>query len=523
MQQNKFRILSEYIEFFAQKNGEKTAVIYDNVKLTYCELEKQTNQFAAFISSLDIVPGDRVILKLENSIRFVIAFFGCIKSGLICVPIHPATPNKKLEYIVKNCKASLCITNSRIDSEDELPIRSFIYTEEDDFVSEPIPSYRWNQVMNSKAIYEKREISEKETAVIIYTSGTTGDPKGVVEPHENILFVVDAINKELKNSDTDVILCGLPLSFDYGLYQLFLSFSAGATLVLVNDFSVPMAIPKILKDYHITGFPLVPSIAAALLNSRLLDRIQLPDLRYITSTGDIFPLAHIDALKSLLDHVKIFPMYGLTECKRVSILTESENIKYRASVGKPLTGTEVYVIDHDGEKLPPNHIGELVIEGNHVMNGYWEDREETDQKFYFDLDSGKKRLYSGDLFQMNEEGYLYYIGRNELVIKCRGFRVSPIQIENVIYDMKGIKEVCIFGVENEHMGQEITGVVVSEEASITEGDIVTHCKNYLERETIPKNLIISQEPLPKTKNGKIDRQYIKHNYCRQKATLEKVK
>lgn len=508
-----FQIVSNLLENQAINNPDKTAVIQKDKGVDYSTLNKKANQFANFLAQCGVKAGDRVVIKGENSLNMVIAIFGCLKAGAVFVPLHPETTDKKLDYIVKNCEAKILITNTDVrdiylNSLETVIFFSGIYSAENRY---NIPAYTFEQAFTCSDAKAKLDLTGKSIAAIIYTSGSTGYPKGVVEPHESILFATSAINKVLKNTAEDIILCGLPLSFDYGLYQLFLAFEVGATIVLEKDFSIPLTIPRILFQHNVTGFPLIPSLAAMLLNTGLLERVELPKLRYITSTGDVFPSAHIKRIMELFPNVTVFPMYGLTECKRVSILPEGLIKGHENSVGKPLPGTEVFVVDSQRKRLPPGDIGELAVEGPHIMAGYWNDVEETSQRFHFDESKGKVTLYTKDLFKIDSDGFLYYAGRNEMLIKCRGHRVSASEIETIIAKVDGVREVGVVGLEWPVTGQVICACVSCKDSRdvIPPDAIMKICREHLIAEVCPQYIFIIESPLPKTENGKINRIKIK--------------
>lgn len=509
-----FQLVAELLEFQARDNPTKVAIIQKNKKMNYYSLNEKANQFANFLLKIGVETGDRVVLKGENSIDLIIAIFGCVKAGAVFVPLHPETADVKLDYVIKNCEAKVLITNSEVENiHPNQSLKTVIlFSDNHTTVSYKSNSaYLWKQTLMFETTEVRRDLTGRNIAAIIYTSGSTGYSKGVVELHENILFATTAINRVIKNTAEDVILCGLPLSFDYGLYQLFLSFEVGATIVLEKNFSIPMAIPKLLLDYNVTGLPLIPSLAAMLLSTGLLERIELPNLRYITSTGDVFPSTQIKRFGELFAHVTVFPMYGLTECKRVSILPKGQINGHEQSVGKPLPGTKVFVVDSKGKKLPPGDIGELVVEGPHVMAGYWGDDEETSQRFRFDDATGKVLLYTKDLFKMDCDGFLYYVGRDEMIIKCRGHRVSAAEIETTIARFDGVREVGVVGIEWPVVGQEICVCVSCKDShEVTIESIRECCKQHLIAEICPKYVFTIESPLPKTENGKIDRRQLKN-------------
>jgi len=356
-----------------------------------------------------------------------------------------------------------------------------------------------------------------DLAMIVYTSGSTGFPKGVVMTHQNVVAAATSITTYVENTPDDIILSVLPLSFDYGLYQLLMSMKVGATLVLEKSFTFPAVVLQKLTREKITGFPLVPTIAAILLQMKDLAPGMYPNLRYITNTAAALPPAHIQRLQDLFPTTRIFSMYGLTECKRCTYLPP-EQLKVRpSSVGVAIPGTEAYVVDDRGERVAPGVVGELVIRGAHVMKEYWENPEATNRMLRPGPFPWEKVLYTGDLFRTDEEGYLYFVGRKDDIIKSRGEKVSPKEVENVLYALGGVREAAVIGVPDPILGSAIKAVlVVDPEAKLSDRDVVAHCAKNLEDYMVPK-LVEFRSELPKTDTGKIRRSEVQAEALRQAA------
>jgi amino acid adenylation domain-containing protein len=455
--------------------------------------------------------GDRVILYGVNSDRLVTALFGILKAGAAFVPVHPETSIAKLEFILQDCTPSAIVADRNLLERQDSPIKNstqpiLLTSDSYNFDENDGKIKSWKVLEAYLDCQPDVKITSDDLAAIIYTSGSTKDPRGVIEPHRQIIFASTAINAVIQNNKEDKVLCGLPLSFDYGLYQIFLTFQVGATLILEKDFSVPLSIPRILKLNDVTGFPGVPSVFAMLLRSRLLERVELPNLRYITSTGDIFPVPHIRWLKELFPHTTIFPMYGLTECKRVSIMPKGQWDSHEFSVGQALPGTQVFIVDEDGKEVPSGIIGELVIRGTHVMAGYWNVPEETSRRFRYNSLTGEILLHSGDFFKKDQDGFLYFVGRDDTLIKSRGHRISPSEIESFLCGLNGIAEAAVVGIPDAIQGESVCAYVsLNNTHKITEADIIEACKHGLSLAARPQHVLIFDSALPKTSNGKLDR------------------
>lgn len=511
----KANLVSDFLEWNAAYNPDRIAIVWEGQKWTYAFLNAQANRVGHWLRETGVRSGDRVVLCGHNTPHLVASLFGVLKAGAIAVPLHPRTSLAALAFIVRNCVPAAIITESDLvrlffqscRGED----KPLLVTSTTGSVSPwEGAATSWDMLGSLPDEPPVKDVSPDDLALIIYTSGSTADPKGVMEPHRQVVFAVQAINAVLRNTSEDVVLCGLPFSFDYGLYQIFLAFQAGARLVLERDFSFPLAIPRILKEQGVTGFPGVPSLFAVLLRSRLLERVELPQLRYITSTGDIWPPAHIRALRNILPHVTIFPMYGLTECKRVSIIPQGYLDGHETSVGLPLPGTNVFVVDEKGQEVPRGMVGELVVRGPHVMLGYWNDPAETARRFWFDSSTGERFLRTGDLFRIGEDGFLYFVGRKEMFIKSRGQKVSPTEIESVVSEIPGVAEVAATGIPDPVMGEAVCVFIVPTDAGvITPESVAQRCAQTLPPAAWPRHVFLLESALPRTMHGKIDRMQVR--------------
>lgn len=509
-------LLQGLLEWQAERNPDNVALICDGREQRYRCLDAQANRIGHWLRQSGVAPKDRVLLFGPNQDRLVAALFGILKAGATCVPVHPQTPTRKLEFILQDCSPKAIVTDSQL-----LDAHQCIGSHCGQAVlltSDAQPARliggasfsSWNALNFLPEYPPDPGATSDDLAAIIYTSGSTKEPRGVMEPHRQILFATHAINAVLQNSADDVILCGIPLSFDYGLYQIFLAFEVGATLVLERDFAVPMNIPRLLRTHNVTGFPGVPSIFALLLRSRLLERVDLPDLRYITSTGDVLPPSHVRLLHELLPHVTIFPMYGLTECKRVSIVPAGQLDGRESSVGLPLPGTQVAVIDTDGREVTPGAVGELVVRGPHVMAGYWNDPVETKRRFRHEQRTAETSLYTGDFLWQDKDGFLFFVGRDGTFIKTHGQKVSPSEIEAFLCEIDGIAEAAVVGVPDQVLGESAwVYVYLSRAGCMTHADILERCKALLSPIERPRHIEILQCPLPKTAHGKTDRGYLR--------------
>ena len=327
--------------------------------------------------------------------------------------------------------------------------------------------------------------------------------------HYNMAASARSIGTYLENSPEDVVLSTLALSHGYGLYQVLTTFLAGGRVILEPSFAFPYKVLQRISEEGVTGLPIVPTIASTLLNLKDLCRFDLGALRYITNAAAALPVSHIRRLRAYFPHVKIYSMYGLTECTRVCYLPPAEITHRPTSVGIPMPNCEAFVVDGEGRKLGPNQVGELVVRGANVNQGYWAKPEETVRQFRPGRSRGDALLYTGDLFKQDEEGFLYFVARKDDLIKTRGERVSPREIEDVICDISGIAQAAVIGVPDEIFGQAIKAfVVLSTDYRVKKTDILNFCKKNIEPFMVPK-FIELRDFLPVTSSGKIDRKMLK--------------
>jgi acyl-CoA synthetase (AMP-forming)/AMP-acid ligase II len=342
-----------------------------------------------------------------------------------------------------------------------------------------------------------------DLAAIIYTSGSTGEPKGVMLTHRNMIAAASSIVSYLEMAADDVVLNVFPFSFDYGLYQMIMCILSGASLILEESFAYPAKVLKRIAEEKVTGFPGVPSVFSMMENMRDLSKFDFSSLRFVTNTAAALSLKNIRFLRRTFPAARIYSMYGLTECKRCSYLPPEDLEKKPLSVGIPIPNTEFWIEDEQGRRLGPNEVGMLVVRGATIMKGYWGKPEETERKLRPGPLPGELVLHTGDLCRIDEEGYLYFIGRTDDIIKTRGEKVAPKEIENVIHDIPGVREVAVVGVEDEVLGQAVKAYVTLEEGcGLTERDILAYCAGHLENYMQPKFVELRAE-LPKTSSGKI--------------------
>jgi long-chain acyl-CoA synthetase len=503
-----------FLEESARRLPDKVALVCGSSRVTYRELNELANRLAHGLGAAGVCRGDRVAVYLDNSVESVISIFAILKASAVFMMVNPTTKADKLAFILNNSRATAMITHAR----RQATVREIRATTPHTRTivlaggATSAPEEDGKTVVSLEALIEpsagpsakpENRCIDVDLAALVYTSGSTGHPKGVMLTHLNIVSAATSITTYLENTPADIILNVLPLSFDYGLYQVLMAFKVGGTVVLERSFTYPHEVLQRIVDEKATGFPIVPTISAILLQMDL-KKYDLSSLRYITNTGAALPTRHILELRSLVPHAKIYSMYGLTECKRVSYLPPDQIDLRPTSVGRGMPNEEVYVVDEEGTRLTSG-VGELVIRGSNVMKGYWEMPEETARVLKPGRLPGERVLYSGDIFRMDEEGYLYFIGRKDDIIKTKGEKVSPREVENVLYELPGVADAAVVGVPDAVLGHAIKAVLtLTDAAPLTEQDVLRHCAHRLEDFMVPK-IVEFRPSMPKTASGKIDK------------------
>ncbi|MBS4034534.1 MAG: acyl--CoA ligase [Ignavibacterium sp.] len=514
-------LVHEYLTLSANKFPDKPALLFNSEIYSYKKLDELTDNLAFSLIGLGVKRHDRVIIFGDNSAEVVIALYAVLKTGASFVLLNGSLKAPKLHFIIKDSSPSVIIAdikNSEVVRSTLEKIKSvpeviwFGDTSDNNTESKN----KWRDLItdtdvNQKITLEsrKRSVIDYDLSTLIYTSGSTGEPKGVMSSHNNMISAARSIISYIKNTPDDIVLTVLPLSFDYGLYQVIMCFMYGGTIVLERSMLFPLELIKKIESKKVTGFPIVPTLLVMLLKMETLKNYDLSSLRYISNTGAALPVEHIKAFRKLFHTVQIFSMFGLTECKRIAYLPPEDIDRKPGSVGKAMPNCEVFIVNENREFVKPNEIGELVVRGTNVMRGYWNSQDLSEKVYKDGWFHREKLLYTGDFFYQDEEGYLYFVGRKDDMIKTKGERVSPKELENILCSADGISEAAVIGVPDEILGQAIKAFIVKTPGSIiTEKDVLRYCSRNVEIFMIPKYVVFI-ESLPKSPNGKIDKKILK--------------
>jgi long-chain acyl-CoA synthetase len=510
-------LLHETFERTRDRLPEKIALVADGERLSYRALDERIARLACSLQAEGVRRGDRVALVLPNGVEMVVGLYAALRVGAVAMPVNPQTKAHKLAYML-NDATPVCLfadANSGLAWRQALEmtsaVRTVIVTGGESKRAEGnrhLLSFAEAVSGGSGTVVDPGTI-DVDLAAIIYTSGSTGDPKGVMLTHLNMVSANRSISTYLGLREDDRIFCALPLSFDYGLYQILMGFTVGATVVLELSFAFPAKCLERMDREEITVFPGVPTLFTLLMGLENVREFGLARLRTITNTAAALSERHIRELRELFPQARLFSMYGLTECKRVTYLPPEQLDVRPTSVGRGMPNEEVYLVDEQGHRLPNGATGELVIRGSNVMRGYWNKPAETAERLRPGPYPGEMVLHSGDLFRTDEEGYLYFVARKDDIIKSRGEKVSPREVENAIHALDAVQDAAVIGVPDEVLGEAVKAyVILRPDHRMTERDVVKHCATRLENFMVPKFVEFVAE-LPTSHNGKIRKTQLK--------------
>lgn len=480
--------LHDLLDAAAASHPDHPAVSHRQHTLTYRELCARSHALARWLRAAGIGRGDRVVVATSVDVLLPAVVYACSRVGAVFAVVRARAPEVVLSHILDDAEPALVVTDApavaRLADSRGVPHRDLDSLRR--AAAEPLPDVTGGEPL------------AVDPACLIYTSGSTGMPKAVVSTHAQMTFAARAIQSVLEYQADDVVYCALPLSFDYGLYQLFLATLAGARVCLATAEDAGRRLLAQLRETGATVLPAVPPLATNL--AALLDRpgATAPPLRLLTNTGAAMPVPVLAALRSRIPSLRVQLMFGLTECKRATIMPKDEDLRRPGACGRALPGTEVFAVDDRGRRLPPGHVGELVVRGPHVMAGYWRRPALTEQRFRM-VDGLFPQLHTGDYGWLDADGYLYYVGRRDDLYKERGTRVSTTEVEAAAHRIAGVTAAAAVPPA---AGEETATLLVVTDLSATE--VLRRLREQLEEEKIPRRCLVI-ERLPVTDNGKPDR------------------
>lgn len=492
----------------AERTPEAIALVQGDRAWSYAELESRVARAARALAELGVRRGDRVICCHENSIEGVTALFAVMRAGACAVPLHPGVKPPRLEYVIDHCEARAVLAHDGALAGLAARPGLLRWSESDletAIATTPAPALR-----PAADPYGAR--TDLDLGLVIYTSGSTGTPNGVMLPHRALCSSAWSIATYLENRADDVLLLLLPLSFGYGLTQLTSAFQVGARVVLERGFGLPFPIVQAIEQHRVTGLAGVPTVFALLLSLKELPSRDLSSLRYLTNAGAGIAPAMIGRVRAALPHVKFYPMYGQTECTRVTYLPPDEVDRNPSSVGRGMPNQEHWLVDPDsGAIVGPGKgpaTGELVVRGSHVMEGYWRDPERTARALRTAPDGRGVALYTKDLFRCDEQDWLYFVGRSDEILKCKGQKVAPKEVEDALLSHPGVALAAVVGVPDPVLGDAVTAVVVPHDGvTLNLRELQKHVAARVDDAAVPKYIDVV-DVLPKNERGKLDKRSI---------------
>ncbi|WP_240506375.1 AMP-binding protein [Thermoactinospora rubra] len=434
----------------------------------YRETADYSHAVAAWLRDRGIGPGDHVAALLPTVRETVALMFGVSRRGAVFVPLNPAMKEFHLRSVLANAEPKLVVRD----------------------VAEFWPDVEARLGTQAPPV----DVRPDDIAVLIYTSGSTAAPKAVICPHRQMTFATEAIQAELGYRPDDVVFCRFPMYWDYGLYKVLLSCLGRSQIVLAGTES-DLLLLKRMREVGATIVPIVPSLASMIVTLAERDREPAPPVRMFTNTGAALPAATIDRLRRFFPGARIVRQFGQTECKRISIMPPDQDRERPDSVGRPLRGTRVLILDADGGELPPGEVGEIVVTGPHVMPGYWRAPELSARTFRRDERTGALRLHTGDYGYLDEDGYLYFVGRRDDMFKRKGIRMSTLEIEAAAMDIPGVRAAAAIPPSGER------DLTLCAETDLEPHVVLRELAKRLEPQKVPAACYVFDE-LPLTDHGK---------------------
>ncbi|USX11748.1 acyl-CoA ligase (AMP-forming), exosortase A system-associated [Oxalobacteraceae bacterium OTU3CAMAD1] len=528
-------LVHDFIFSSAERAPAAEALVDGARRLTYAQLATLTKRTCAALRARGARRGERVAVYMEKNIEHVAALFGAAAAGMVFVPVNPLLKPEQVAYILRDCDVRVLVTSAdrlrqlapSLGGCDSLHTVLALGAAR---AAAPVADIGQIRVLDWEAALAEadaaeanidtanlpaRRITDSDVAAILYTSGSTGQPKGVVLSHRNLVAGAASVASYLGNKAEDRILAVLPLSFDYGLSQLTTAFLSGACAVLINHLLPRDVLTAVIAE-RITGLAGVPPLWIQLA---ALDWPTVCTLRYLTNSGGAMPRATLDQLRARLPAAQPYLMYGLTEAFRSTFLPPAELDRRPDSMGKAIPNAEVLVLRPDGSECAPGEPGELVHRGPLVSLGYWNDAARTAERFkpYRSPLTGlmlpEMAVWSGDTVRRDEDGFLYFISRADEMIKTSGYRVSPGEVEAVLYAQGEVAEAAALGVPHPVLGQAIVVVVsVRDGRVLDEARLLAALKPHLPNYMLPHKIILADTSLPRNANGKIDRKLLSTQY-----------
>ena len=491
-------ILLDWFREQVVRRPDAEALVVGDERLTWKQLYARAAELARALRAEDIAPGDRVVIFIENSVPAVAALWGAHLCGAVVCLVNAHTRPDKLAYYLNDLEAAALVTQAGFQSVTAAALEKAQRLVKV-LLADRRPPREESAVLDGPPA--PREASD--LAHVIYTSGTTGEPKGVALTHANMTFAAESTCRYLGLETTDVLMAVLPLSFSYGLYQLLTAVRVGAKVVLEKNFAFPVRILEKMAAEKATSFAGVPTLFATFAEMKTPPPVDLSSVRMVTNAAAALPERLVPYIAERFPQARFFSMYGQTECMRISYLPPELAKEKPRCVGVPIPGTSFEVVDDAGKPVGPEVQGQLVVTGAHVMQGYWRRPEETARKVTGGPDPSTRRLWTGDQGKLDAQGHLYVLGRLDDVIKSRGEKVAPLEVERALMEIPGVREAAVIGVPDPVLGQAVKAcLVLSEGAQLSERQVIHECQKRLEPHLVPRHVVFLPA-LPRNPSGKV--------------------
>ena len=499
------KYVHHFLESSAVKYPDKIALLHGELTATYREINSLANRISSLLTQNGLKKGDRIIMVAENSLESVASYYGILKAGGICVEVPDKSTLTEMGYYIEDSGAEVCILSkgsAKRLADIDIP---FVIGPDIPFACQGVTVFTWEDVHRQPEYMDDPSLSEDDLAAIVYTSGSTGRPKGVMLTHKNLCTNTASIVSYLGLTDSDRIMAVLPFYYVYGKTLLNTHFMVGGSIVINNRFAFPNAVVKDMVEKEVTGFAGVPSTFAILLNRSIFAKTPIPTLRYITQAGGAMAPALTERLLQHIGRTSLYIMYGATEASaRLTYLPPERLLgDKRGSIGMAIPGVEITIRDEKGTLLPPYDVGNICATGENIMQGYWQDKQESEHVLK------EWGLVTGDLGHMDEDGYIYLTGRKKEMLKIGGERVSPKEIEEAIMDSGVVHEVAVVGRGDEFLSEVPEAFIVPlEEKGFDLEALKSFANKRLSVHKHPKYWNVLKT-LPKKPSGKIDKGVLK--------------
>ena len=509
--------INNFLEAAAQRFPDKQALWHEGRWTTYGQIDALANKLANYLKEVHVSRGDRVAILYKNSLDHVVAYFAVLKAGAVAVSLQTETTVDLLTLALNDSGAKAIVADAKysrslIPALGNVPeLKEIISNQPGAFEREVRTHCHHSRLQD---IYDNGDAGQPavrcidvDLASIVYTSGTTGVPKGVMLSHLNMVSNTKSIVQYLQLTENDRIMVILPLYYKYGKSLLTTHFYVGGSVVLDNRFVFPQVVLETMRQTQVTGFAGVPSSFLVLLNRTMVSDLKCESLRYVTQAGGAMSPSIQKKVAELIAPAKLYVMYGATEASpRLSYLDPADLPSKCGSVGKAIPNVELFIVDERGNRLPANSVGEVIARGSNIMMGYWNKPAETAAVL-------KDGLYhTGDTGRMDEDGFLYLMGRSDDMIKVSGYKVSPGEIEDVLFEIKGVSEAAVVGVPDSTVGEAIAAFVVPQQnVGLTRDGVKEALKAVLPASKRPAYIELV-DSLPRNAAGKIARAELKMRY-----------